>query len=78
MLEVMNLHAKIGNKEILKGINLVMKDGETYAFMGSKGVSKSTSSAVLMDNALYDLPWMRKNSSTFPWREWMGGYYFCT
>ena len=34
MLEVRNLHAKIGDKEILKGINLTVKDGETHALMG--------------------------------------------
>ena len=34
MLEVKNLHAKIGDKEILKGIDLVINDGETHAIMG--------------------------------------------
>ena len=34
MLEVRNLHARIGEKEILKGIDLVIKDGETHAIMG--------------------------------------------
>ena len=33
MLEVKNLHAKIGDKEILKGINLTINDGETHAIM---------------------------------------------
>lgn len=33
MLEVRNLHAKIGDKEILRGINLTIKDGETHAIM---------------------------------------------
>ena len=33
MLEVKNLHAKIGDKEILKGIDLVINDGETHAIM---------------------------------------------
>ena len=31
MLEIKDLHAKIGDKEILKGINLTIKDGETHA-----------------------------------------------
>ena len=31
------LHAKIGDKEILKGINLTIKDGETHAIMGPNG-----------------------------------------
>ena len=33
MLEVKNLHAKIGDKEILKGIDLVINDGEMHAIM---------------------------------------------
>lgn len=37
MLTVKDLHAKIGDKEILKGINLTIKDGETHAIMGPNG-----------------------------------------
>ena len=47
MLEVKNLHARIGEKEILKGIDLVINDGETHAIMGPNGSGKSTLSAVL-------------------------------
>ena len=50
MLEVKNLHARIGEKEILKGINLVINDGETHAIMGPNGSGKSTLSAVLVGN----------------------------
>ena len=53
MLEVRNLHATIAGKEILKGINLTVKDGETHAIMGPNGSGKSTLSAVLTGNPLY-------------------------
>ena len=55
MLEVRNLHARIGEKEILKGINLTIKDGETHAIMGPNGSGKSTLSAVLTGNPLYEV-----------------------
>jgi Fe-S cluster assembly ATP-binding protein len=40
MLSIKNLHASIGGKEILKGINLEVKAGEIHAIMGPNGAGK--------------------------------------
>jgi len=55
MLEIKELRAAIGGKEILKGINLTIKDGETHAIMGPNGSGKSTLSAVLTGNPMYEV-----------------------
>lgn len=62
MLEVKNLHATIAGKEILKGINLTVKEGEVHAIMGPNGSGKSTLSNVLVGHPAYEVT---KGSVTF-------------
>src|SRR5579872_6635194 len=52
-LEIKNLHAKVGNNEILKGIDLGVNLGEVHAIMGPNGSGKSTLAQVLAGRDVY-------------------------
>jgi Fe-S cluster assembly ATP-binding protein len=55
MLEIKNLHARIGDKEILRGLDLTIPDGEIHAIMGPNGAGKSTLSYVLSGRDGYEV-----------------------
>ena len=55
LLKIENLHARIGDKEILKGIDLEIRRGEVHAVMGPNGAGKSTLSAVLTGKPQYEV-----------------------
>lgn len=55
MLSIKNLHAKVEDKDILKGINLEVKAGEVHAIMGPNGSGKSTLSSVIAGNENYEV-----------------------
>jgi Fe-S cluster assembly ATP-binding protein len=55
MLEIKNLSASIGDKEILRGVDLTVPDGEIHAIMGPNGAGKSTLSYVLSGREGYEV-----------------------
>ncbi len=53
VLEIKNLHVNIGDRVILKGVNLIVPQGETHALMGPNGTGKSTLAYTLMGHPSY-------------------------
>jgi Fe-S cluster assembly ATP-binding protein len=55
MLEIKNLHAGVTGNEILRGVNLSVKDGEVHAIMGPNGSGKSTLAQVLAGREAFEV-----------------------
>ena len=55
MLKINDLHVSVGDKEIVKGLSLEIKPGETHAIMGLNGAGKSTLAATIAGRDDYDV-----------------------
>ena len=68
MIKIENLHVEVEGTQILKGINLEVKAGETHAIMGPNGSGKSTLAQVLAGHEDYEVTqgkveYLKKNAS---------------
>jgi Fe-S cluster assembly ATP-binding protein len=55
LLEIKNLHAKVEDKEVLKGLSLTVRPGEVHAIMGPNGSGKSSLSKVVAGHPAYEV-----------------------
>ena len=55
MLKIKNLHCKIDNTQVLRGLNLTVNEGEVHAIMGPNGSGKSTLASIIAGNDNYEI-----------------------
>ncbi|MFN3328639.1 MAG: ATP-binding cassette domain-containing protein, partial [Fervidobacterium pennivorans] len=54
-LQIVDLHVNVNDREILKGVNLTVRQGEVHALMGPNGTGKSTLAYTLMGHPNYEV-----------------------